>query len=700
MKQKIKSFFKKNPGRAIKAKEIAKQLEVSTEFEYEQLKAVLFDLTEELFLKKNGKRYQLHQTELSSSVTGRLQITQGGFGFVIVDGSKDKDIFIAERNIGTAFSGDIVEVYIFATQKGKSIEGQIVKIVKRKREQIIGVLKKTGSLYFIQPDESDIHKDVFVDSKKLMKAKIGDKVAVGEIEWTDPKLNPVGRIVEVLGKAGKYSTEILSIAKEFGLTDKFAPAIITETEKIPVKITPAEIKKRVDFRKKNVFTIDPADAKDFDDALSVELLENDNYSVGVHIADVSHYVTIGSNLDKEASDRGNSVYLVGKVIPMLPEALSNNLCSLVPHEDRLTYSVIVEITKRGRIVDYQIKKTIINSKRRFNYDEVQAIIEGGKGDYAADILTLQKLAQILRKKRIKDGSIEFSTEEVKFELDKEGVPVNAYIKESKDSNNLVEEFMLLANKTVAKHINGNKEKEAKPFVYRIHDRPDPEKLLDLGRFVKSLGYAFDSKAVKKSLQLQKLIESARGEDEEVLINELAIRSMAKAVYSPQNIGHFGLGFDYYTHFTSPIRRYSDLIVHRLLYNYIELKGKVIYSYGDLQKICEHISLTERNAVDAERYSTKLMQIEFMKNHIGEEFEGMISGIVHFGLFVKLKKTLAEGLIRLRDLEGDFYVYDEKNYSVIGKQTKKIFRLGDKIKVKLVRVDKERAEMDFIVIEEN
>ena len=700
MKQKIKSFFKKNPGRAIKAKEIAKQLEVSTEFEYEQLKAVLFDLTEELFLKKNGKRYQLHQTELSSSVTGRLQITQGGFGFVIVDGSKDKDIFIAERNIGTAFSGDIVEVYIFATQKGKSIEGQIVKIIKRKREQIIGVLKKTGSLYFIQPDESDIHKDVFVDSKKLMKAKIGDKVAVGEIEWTDPKLNPVGRIVEVLGKAGKYSTEILSIAKEFGLTDKFAPAIITETEKIPAKITPAEIKKRVDFRKKNVFTIDPADAKDFDDALSVELLENDNYSVGVHIADVSHYVTIGSNLDKEASDRGNSVYLVGKVIPMLPEVLSNNLCSLVPNEDRLTYSVIVEITKRGRIVDYQIKKTIINSKRRFNYDEVQAIIEGGKGDYASDILILQKLAQILRKKRIKDGSIEFSTEEVKFELDKDGVPVNAYIKESKDSNNLVEEFMLLANKTVAKHINSNKEKEAKPFVYRIHDRPDPEKLLDLGRFVKSLGYAFDSKAVKKSLQLQKLIESARGEDEEVLINELAIRSMAKAVYSPQNIGHFGLGFDYYSHFTSPIRRYSDLIVHRLLYNYIELKGKVIYSYGDLQKICEHISLTERNAVDAERYSTKMMQIEFMKNHIGEEFEGMISGIVHFGLFVKLKKTLAEGLIRLRDLEGDFYVYDEKNYSVIGKQTKKIFRLGDKIKVKLVRVDKERAEMDFIVIEEN
>ena len=698
MKKLIKAFFKNNPGRSIKARDLAKQLGIYTEHEYSAMKAVLFDLTEEMYLRKNGKRYQLNRTGLTNTVTGNLEITKSGYGFVAVDGGGIKDVFIAERNLGTAFSGDKVEVYIFATQKGKNIEGQIINVIKRKRESIIGTLKKSKAFYFVQPDEKDIHKDIIVDQKKLLKAKPGDKVAVGEIEWTDPKINPVGVITEVLGKAGNYTTEIISIAKEFGLPHKFSEQILKELETYSFKITAAEIKKRVDYRKKNVFTIDPVDAKDFDDALSIELLENGNYSVGIHIADVSHYVKHKTALDKEAQLRGNSVYLVGRVIPMLPEILSNNVCSLVPYEDRLTYSVIVEITKRGRLVDYRINKTIINSKRRFNYDEVQEIIEGSEGDFSEDIMQLHKLALTLRKKRIREGSIEFSTDEVKFELDENGTPVNAYIKEIKASNNLVEEFMLLANQIVAKHIAGNKKAE-KPFVYRIHDKPDKEKIFEFARFVKSLGFPFDANSAKTSSQFQKLIESVRGHDDEILINELAIRSMAKAVYSPQNIGHYGLGFSHYTHFTSPIRRYSDLIVHRLLFLYNELKERTPYSYADLQHMCEHISQTERSAVDAERYSVRMMQIAYMKKHLGDEFEGIISGIVHFGFFVKLKDNLAEGLIRLKDLDDDFYVYDEKRYSFIGKSTRKHYRLGDVVKVKLIRVDEERAELDFIIPEE-
>lgn len=700
MKKLLKAFFKNNPGRSFKVRDLAKELDVFTEHEYESMKAALFDLTEELFLTKNGKKYQLNRSGLTSSVTGNLQITKSGYGFVSVDGGSIKDVFIAERNIGTAFSGDKVEVYVFATQKGKNIEGQVVSVVKRKREHIIGVLKKDKTLYFVQADEPEIHKDIYIDSKKLLKAKPGDKVAVGDIEWTDPKHSPIGVITEVLGKSGDYSTTLISIAKEYGLQKDFPPALEAELSKLSFKITAAEIKKRVDFRKKNVFTIDPIDAKDFDDALSIELLENSNFQVGIHIADVGHYVPFKSALDVEAQQRGNSVYLVGQVIPMLPEVLSNNVCSLVPNQDRLTYSVIVELTPRGKIVDYKIQKTIINSKRRFNYDEVQKIIEGEEGDYKEDVLKLHKLALTLRKKRVKEGSIEFNTEEVKFELDTDGTPIKAYIKVSKESNNLVEEFMLLANQIVAKHIAAAKKEAEKPFVYRIHDKPDKDKIIEFARFVKTLGYSFDPNSAKSSSQFQKLIESVRGHDEQVLINELAIRSMAKAVYSPQNIGHYGLGYAYYTHFTSPIRRYSDLIVHRLLFNYVDSKGKMTYSYADLQKICEHISQTERNAVDAERYSIKLMQIAYMKKHLGDEFQGIISGIVHFGFFVKLKETLAEGLIRLKDLDDDFYVYDEKKYSVVGKSTRRHYRLGDSITVKLIRVDEDRAEMDFIIPEVN
>lgn len=699
MKNKVISFFKKNPGRGLKPKEISKRLNLNPDYEYSSLKAVLHQLYDEGFLLKSGKKYKLNMIPGKNKVKGVLQINQGGFGFVIIKDSKIGDIFVAARNMGTAFHGDTVEVVLFASQKGKNIEGQIVNVVKRKREEIIGTLEKSHAFYFIKPDDPLIQRDIYIDKEKLNGAKVGDKIIVKNIEWESSKLNPEGEVSEVIGKAGSLDTEVISIAKEFNLPYKFPPKVLEESESINSKPDEKEINKRIDFREKNVFTIDPEDAKDYDDALSIEKLENGNYSIGIHIADVGYYVKKKTAIDKEALNRGNSVYLVGRVIPMLPENLSNNICSLVPDRERLTYSVIAELTKRGKLVKYEIKKTIIKSKRRFTYEEVQQIIDNKTGDFSDDILELNSLAQTLRKKRMREGSIEFHTAEIKFELDEEGNPVAVHKKELKPSNMLIEEFMLLANQICAKHITQSKRKAEKPFVYRVHDLPDNEKLIEFSKFVRSLGYSFDPNASSKSNQFQLLMQKVKGTEEEDLINELAIRSMAKAIYSTDNIGHYGLGFKYYTHFTSPIRRYSDLIVHRLLYQYIDNVDGTNYSYKTLEDISEHISQTERNAIEAERLSVKLKQIEYLKDHIGEEFHAIISGITHFGIFVKIVDILAEGLIRVRDLEGDFYVYDEKKYSLIGRNSKKQFRLGDKIQVKLIRVDEEKSELDFIIIEQ-
>ncbi len=698
MKKKIIAFFKRNPGREFKPKEIAKRLNLNQDHEYSALKSVLHNLTDEDFLARTGKRYRINSLPSTNRVTGELQIINGSYGFVLLKNSRMRDIFIASRNLGTAFNGDTVEAVLFAKQKGKNIEGQIVKVVKRLRKEIVGTLKKSKSFYFIDPDDPSVHRDIYIDKSDLSGAVEGDKVIIGNIEWNSSMLNPEGKVIEIIGKAGSFDTEIASIAKEFELPYKFPPKVLSEADGIEPGISDKEIKKRKDFRDKIVFTIDPEDAKDFDDALSIEELPNGNYSVGVHIADVGNYVKKDSNLDKHALVRGNSVYLVGKVIPMLPEKLSNNICSLVAGEDRLTYSVIIELTRRGRVVGYEITKTIINSKRRFTYDEVQQIIENKDGEFKEEIFILNKLAQTLRKKRIKEGSIEFFTPEVKFELDENGSPVNVYKKDVKESNILVEEFMLLANRITAAHIGLPKNGAAKPFVYRVHDLPDNEKINEFAKFVKSLGYSFDPTASSRTNQFQILIQNSKGTEEETLINELAIRSMAKAAYSVKNIGHYGLGFKYYTHFTSPIRRYSDLVVHRLLFKYINNAGSGKYSLPELDEISSYISGCERNSIEAERLSVKLKQVEYLKNHLGEDYHAIISGLTHFGIFVKISDILAEGLIRLRDLEGDFYVYDEKKYSLIGKYTKKQFRLGDHVHVKLVRVDVEKSEIDFIIIE--
>ncbi len=700
MKKKLISFFKNHPDTTFRAKDIANKINISDESEYSAMKSFLHQLYEEDYLTKNGKRFKLNSSHSDGNLTGTLQVNQGGFGFVVLKNSKLKDIFIAERNLNTAFHGDLVEVSLFAKQKGRNLEGQITRIIKRKRDEIVGTLHKSKSFYFVKPDEPEIHKDIYVDGAELKGAKDGDKVIIGNIIWDNPMLNPEGDILEVLGKSGTHQTEIISLAREFNLSYKFNEKTLKEADSISGGITSAELRKRVDFRDKVVFTIDPADAKDFDDALSVETLENGNLRVGIHIADVGHYVQQNTSLDKEALERGNSVYLVGQVIPMLPEKLSNNICSLVPSEDRLTYSVIAEFTRRGKVENYKIKKTVINSRRRYSYDEVQEIIENEAGDFYEEIKLLNDLAQILRKKRLREGSIDFYTPEVKFELDPEGHPISIFKKEIMDSNRLIEEFMLLANKIVAQHIARPESGPIRDFLYRVHDRPDPEKIVEFSKFVKSLGYSFDPNNSSKQNQLQKLILAARNTEEEAVINELAIRSMAKAVYSSNNIGHYGLGFKYYTHFTSPIRRYSDLMVHRLLFHYNnDGSVKNIYNSGRIEEICDHISLTERNAVDAERLSVKLKQIEYLTAHIGEEFHAIISGITHFGLFVKITENLAEGLIKLRDLEGDYFVYDEKKYSLVGRSSRKQYRLGDKVLVKLIRADLDKSELDFIIVED-
>ncbi|MFA3782571.1 ribonuclease R [Melioribacteraceae bacterium 4301-Me] len=696
MKNKIKSFFSKHPQSKIKAKELAKELNLKNDHEYAELKFYLHKLQQEEFIVKLGKRYSLNK-KTDERLIGKLKIiNERGYGFVTLKNHHIKDIFIPGKYLNSAMDGDKVEVKLLTKQYGKNIEGQIVSIIERAHKKIIGTLKKTKSFYFVEPVDEKLPKSIYISKKNLNGAKIGDKVVVGKLEWKSQQFGLEGTVLEILGKAGSYDAEIAAIAREFDLEYKFPKEVTAQSKTLTEIIPKTEIEKRLDLRNEIIFTIDPDDAKDFDDAVSIKKLENGNFLVGVHIADVSYYVKYNSPIFKEAQQRATSVYLVGKVIPMLPEELSTNICSLLPGKDRLTYSVISEITPRGKVVSYQIKKSIINSKRRFTYNEVQEIIDKGEGEFAKEINLLNKLAKTLRQKRIKKGSINFHTPEVEFKLDKNGVPIDVKIKEIKESHNLIEEFMLLANQIIATHINLDK-KNRSPFIYRVHDQPDKEKIEEFSRFVKSLGYSFDPKAVNNSKQFQILLDQVKGTEEEGVINEIAIRSMAKAIYSTKNIGHYGLGFKYYTHFTSPIRRFPDLMVHKLIYNYVENVKEKNFSLEELEKICNHSSEKERSATEAERLSIKLKQIEFLKNKIGEEFNAIVSGITNFGIFVELSHTLAEGLVRLKDINDDFYVFDEKNYAVYGKRTGKRIRLGDKVNVKLIRVNETKREIDFALV---
>ncbi len=697
MKKRLKAFFRKHPTLKIKPKEIAKKLKLN-DFEYEQMKHTLRQLEKEFFVERIGKRY-IYLPEMNKELRGVfLYKGEGkGYGFVLTDDKVVKDVFIPNKFIGRAFDGDIVEVELLAKKRGKNFEGKIVDIIERKHKELVGTLQKSKSFWFVYPEDEKIPHKIIIPSNKLKGAKANDKVVVGDIVWDEESILPEAKVVTVLGKAGSYDVEINSIAQEFGFSPQFEKQVLTEAKKIKVNLPEGEIKTRVDFREEPTFTIDPADAKDFDDALSISQTENGNFKIGIHIADVTHYAKKGSAIYEEAKERGTSVYFVGKVVPMLPERLSNNICSLVQNKDRLTFSVIVEITPRGKVVKSEIAKTVIKSNKRFTYEEAQEILDNGKGIFFKELNTLNKIAKILRRKRFNSGSINFHSSEVKFTLDENGVPLKAEVKKEIDTNHLVEEYMLLANKIVASKIGARKNKaEIKPFVYRVHDLPDTEKLKEFAKFVKSLGYSFDYREAKNAKQFQLLLQKVKGEEEEAVINEVAIRSMAKAKYSVNNIGHYGLGFKYYTHFTSPIRRFPDMVVHDLLHGY--LNGKSNYTLHELDGICEHSSSQEMKATQAERISIKYKQIEFMINHIGDVFHGIISGVTNYGIFVQITETLAEGLIRLRDINNDFYIYDEKNYSLVGRRSKRVFRLGDKIKVQVVRVDEKKKLIDFALYE--
>lgn len=641
-------------------------------------------------------RYKVPQR--SSVSTGTFIRRSNGKNSVLLD-DDDEPIFVAERNSMHALNGDRVKVDIAARRRGVEPEAQVVEIIERKPQTFIGTLNVEKHFAFLQTDSKFLATDIFIPKTRLKGGKTGDKAVVRITDWPDDAKNPKGEIVDILGRKGENNAEIHAILAEFGLPYVYPKAVDDAAKKIEAGITDDEVAKRKDMRQVTTFTIDPKDAKDFDDALSIRKLKNGNWEIGVHIADVTHYVKPDTILDREAKERATSVYLVDRVVPMLPEHLSNGICSLRPNEDKLTFSCIFEMDDKGRVINSEICRTVINSDRRFTYEEAQDVIETGKGDFAKEILTLDRLAKILRKERYENGSVDFDRMEVRFDIDEEGHPVSVYFKESKDANKLIEEFMLLANKTVAQTIGkASGKKKSKAFVYRVHDVPNQDKMHDLAQISRTFGYKLKTEGAAKDVNrsINHFLHDIKGKGEENFLATLAIRSMAKATYTTENIGHYGLGFDYYTHFTSPIRRYPDMMVHRLLEKY--LAGGRSVNLEKLEKQCKHSSEMEQLAANAERASIKLKQVEFMNDHLGEEYDGVISGVTEWGLYVELNENKCEGLVPIRDLADDFYDLDEKNYALVGRRHNNRYRLGDPVRVKVARTNLDRKQLDFAIID--
>ena len=697
LKNSIITILYGDPGKTVNYKQISTWLGIKDMETRKLVNAVLQELHDDGYLEQivRGK-YKLKAK--SGTVVGIVDLQSQGFAYVNSD-EVERPILISSRNLNHAMAGDKVSVRLFAARKKHDLEGEIIEIIERAKTVFVGTVQTSRNFAFLIP-AGKVGFDIFIPLEKLNGAKNGQKAIAEIVEWPPNARSPFGQIKEVLGDAGNNDTEMHAILAEFELPHKFPENVDRAAEKIPLEIPEDEIKKRRDMREVTTFTIDPQDAKDFDDALSLRKLKNGNWEVGVHIADVTHYVTPNTIIEDEAQSRATSVYLVDRVVPMLPERLSNGVCSLRPNEDKLCFSAIFELNENADLVKEWFGKTVIHSNRRFAYEEAQQVIETGEGDLASEILTLNQLANNLRDKRFKDGSIAFERVEIKFEIDEKGKPVSVYFKEAKDSNKLIEEFMLLANKRVAEFVGKKGEnKTPKTFVYRIHDKPDPDKLSTFNTFIQRFGYGIQlttSRAISSSLN--NLLNNVKGKKEQNLVETLAIRTMAKAAYSTRNIGHYGLSFEYYSHFTSPIRRYPDMMVHRLLEKY--LAGGRSANEQKYEELCKHSSDMETRAANAERASIKYKQVEFMQDHIGQIYPGVISGVTDWGIFVELENKI-EGMIPIRELDDDFYIFDEKNYSLVGRHSHKTYQLGDELKVKIWRTNLEKKQLDFqLVSKEN
>ena len=697
MMNRIVSLFQSSPREILNYKQVSKLIGVETQVQKLQVASLLRELADVGFIVETDLgRYRLNA--LGNVAVGTfVRRSNGKNSFIPEDGSTP--IFVAERNSGHAMDGDKVKVQLFAKRKGKEPEGEVIEVLESKERVFVGKLQVLKGFAFLVTENKTLANDIFIPKDKLKGGKNGDKAIVRIVEWPEDAKNPLGEVIDVLGKAGQNNAEMHAILAEFGLPYIYPQNVEKAANRISDVISPEEIARREDFRQVLTFTIDPKDAKDFDDALSARKLENGNWEVGVHIADVTHYVHAESVIDREAFNRATSVYLVDRTIPMLPERLCNQICSLRPNEEKLCFSTIFEMDNKANVINSRICRTVIKSDRRFTYEEAQEVIETGEGDCKEAILALNDLAKQLRERRFRNGAINFERYEVKFEIDEQGKPLRVYFKESKEANKLIEEFMLLANRTVAEFVGcPPKGKTKKTFVYRIHELPDPDKMQNFATFIRRFGYNLKTEGTKTDVSkgINHLLDTVQGKPEENLIETVAIRAMQKAKYSTDNVGHYGLAFDYYTHFTSPIRRYPDMMVHRLLERYLAGGRSVIKK--KYEEMCEHCSSMEQVAANAERASIKYKQVEFMSDKLGKVYDGVISGVTEWGLYVELNENKCEGLVPMRDLDDDYYEFDEKNYCLIGRRSKRQYRIGDPITIRVAQANLERKQLDFQLVE--